>query len=305
MAMSQHSRVVCLSTRIDGPNTGHIPAEIVEHIMAVSPPPIIKNSIQPPLAATQTLSVMSELECSICLSVLAQPMQLPCGKLVCATCLVEWIHLCAARCPCCHSTAPCLECKDVKPASSLIQQLLHDVMVVCGTYKSSVKAISYDSHCGTTVQRQEMQLVSKVLHQMLNASKENSIQIPTGGTVSLGVNQHLKLNNDLVVQPLKLVRVSTPRAPLSELSVRTRKCRVHELQMTRSILSVGSEDADILLEDELSCLSEERKERVLHDAGITINIPPKQGLAIKSMLGIPWYRLRILNRLATCSSKGI
>ena len=31
-------------------------AEIVEHIMAVSPPPIIKNPIQPPL-------VMSELNC--------------------------------------------------------------------------------------------------------------------------------------------------------------------------------------------------------------------------------------------------
>ena len=52
------------------------------------------------------------------------------------------------------------------------------------------EAISYDSHCCTTVQRQEMQLVSKVLHQMLNASKENSIQIPTGGTLNLGVNQH-------------------------------------------------------------------------------------------------------------------
>ena len=144
-------------------------------------------------------------------------MQLPCGKLVCATCLVEWIHLCAARCPCCHSTAP-LECKDVNPASSLIQQLLHDVMVVCGT---CMKAISYDSHCCTTVQRQEMKLVSKVLHQMLNASKENSIQIPTGGTVSLGVYQHLKLNNDLVIQPLKLVCVSTSREHHSLSSVFT------------------------------------------------------------------------------------
>ena len=105
----------------------------------------------------------------------------------------------------------------------------------------------------------------------------------------IGVNQLLKLNNDLVIQPLKLVRVSTPRAPLSELSVHTRKRRVHELQMTRSILSAGAEDADTLFEDELRCLSEERKEKVLHDAGITINIPPKQGLAIKSILGIPWY----------------
>ncbi|KAL5476061.1 hypothetical protein EMCRGX_G025963 [Ephydatia muelleri] len=151
---------------------------------------------------------MSELECSICLGVLAQPMQLPCGKLVCATCLVEWIHLCAARCPCCHSTAP-LECKDVNPASSLIQQLLHDVMVVCGT---CMKAISYDSHCCTTVQRQEMKLVSKVLHQMLNA-------------------------NDA------------------------------------SILSAGAEDADILFEDELRCLSEERKEK---QAGVYLGSERKQ-----------------------------
>ena len=43
--------------------------------------------------------------------------------------------------------------------------------------------------------------------------------------------------------------------------------------MTRSILSAGAEDADILFEDELS---EERKEKLLHDAGITINIPLKQ-----------------------------
>ena len=95
-------------------------AEIVEHIMAVSPPPIIKNPIQPPLAATETLSEMSEL------------------------------HLYGCACT---------------PNSASMCQV---------------------------VQRQEMQLVSDILYQMLNASKENSIQIPTGGTVRLGVNQHLK-----------------------------------------------------------------------------------------------------------------
>ena len=75
--------------------------------------------------------------------------------------------------------------------------------------------------------------------------------------------------------------------------------------MTRSMLSVGAEDADILFEDELRALSKEKKEKLLHDAGITINIPPKQGLAIKSMLGIPWYQIRVLNRLDTSSSKGM
>ena len=88
-----------------------------------------------------------------------------------------------------HDCTESVDVKDVNPASSLIQQLLHDVMVVCGTCKSSVKAISYDSHCCSTVQRQEMQLVSKVVHQMLNANKENTIQIQTGGTVSQGVTE--------------------------------------------------------------------------------------------------------------------
>ena len=53
---------------------------------------------------------------------------------------------------------------------------------------------------------------------------------------------------------------------------------------------------DFMLEDELRALSTEKKEQLLHDAGITVNIPLMQGLAIKSMLSIPWYRLRILNR---------
>ena len=77
---------------------GNTHAEIVVHIKAVSPPPTIKHPIQPRLSATQILSVVSELECSICLGVLTQPMQLPCDRLVCATCLIEWIHVTAAYC---------------------------------------------------------------------------------------------------------------------------------------------------------------------------------------------------------------
>ena len=106
---------------------------------------------------------------------------------------------------------------------------------------------------------------------MLNANK-NCMQIPTGGTVS--VNVILNLTLICHIQPLKMVCISTPRAPLSELDQCSHhKCCVHELQTTRSMLSAGAEDADILFEDELS---EERKEKILHDAGITINIPLKQ-----------------------------
>ena len=118
---------------------------------------------------------------------------------------------------CCHSTAP-LECRDVNSTSSLIQQLLHDVMVACGTCKSSMKAISYASHCYGTTDRKCNLLVKSCMHQMLNANK-NCMQIPTGGTVS--VNVILNLTLICHIQPLKMVRISTPSAPLSELSDHT------------------------------------------------------------------------------------
>ena len=162
---------------------GSSPANIVQHIKAIAPPKIIQNPNQPPLATTQVLSAIDELMCPICLDVLGQPIQLPCDRLVCATCLIEWIHLTATFCPCCHSTTP-LDTKNVKPASRMVQLLLHDVMVCFRTCDRSIKTIEYDSHCCTDVTRQEMQLVSKVVHKMLDASKENVIHINTGGTVS-------------------------------------------------------------------------------------------------------------------------
>ena len=41
----------------------------------------------------------------------------------------------------------------------------------------------------------------------------------------------------------------------------------------------SSEDADLMLEDELRALSTEKKEQLLHDAEITVNILPMQGLS--------------------------
>eukprot|EP00731_Ephydatia_muelleri_P038374 Em0736g4a len=116
-----------------------------------------------------------------------------------------------------------------------------------------------------------MQLVSKVVHSMLDASKENCIRIPTGGT------------------PLTLARVTAPKAPVSDLSVRTRKRRVQELQKTRKILSAGPMDSDILLQDEIRALTKEEKQQLLHDAGITVDVQPIHELAMKSMLGILWW----------------
>ena len=40
----------------------------------------------------------------------------------------------------------------------------------------------------------------------------------------------------------------------------------------------------------------EKKQELLHNAGLQMEMLPMQGLAIKSMLAIPWYRLRIIPR---------
>ena len=74
---------------------GSTTADTVQHIKIVAPQKFLQNPNQPPLATTQMLSAVDELMCPICLDVLGQPIQLPCDRLVCATCLIGWIHLSA------------------------------------------------------------------------------------------------------------------------------------------------------------------------------------------------------------------
>ena len=65
----------------------------------------------------------------------------------------------------------------------------------------------------------------------------------------------------------------------------------------RSIIGVNSKGSDIILGDEIRVLSAcMQKQELLHNAGVQMEMQPMQRLAIKSMLAIPWYRLRILRR---------
>ena len=79
-----------------------------ESLMAIAPPNIIQNVIQPTLANihVQLVSAIDELYCPIWLSVLIQPIQFPCDRLVCAQCFVEWIHMRDSCCPCWYNPTP-------------------------------------------------------------------------------------------------------------------------------------------------------------------------------------------------------
>ena len=116
----------------------------MEHIRAVMPHRIIQNPTHTSLAPIKLLSAIKELQCPICFGVLQQPIQLLCDWFVFATCLIEWVHLAAAHCPCCYTTLP-LECAHIKPASKMVQLLLHDVMVL---YDSTVLIQDDIQHLG-------------------------------------------------------------------------------------------------------------------------------------------------------------
>ena len=55
-------------------------------------------------------------------------------------------------------------------------------------------------------------------------------------------------------------------------------------------------DTKSQLQAEVKMLTSEERQDLLKSAGITIDIPPEQGLAIKADLAIPWNKLRVIRR---------
>ena len=122
----------------------------------------------------------------MCKGVVSQPLKLHCNAVACASCVTNSVVLTAStQCPCCQdgvNLVPAL----VQPAPDLTQRLLHDVMVTCDTCNIDIRAGDYDSHECHRSGVLEKQCISKVIHRILSENtKENAIQIKTGGTVSI------------------------------------------------------------------------------------------------------------------------
>ena len=60
--------------------------------------------------------------------------------------------------------------------------------------------------------------------------------------------------------------------------------------------SLSMNDTRTQLQAEMKMLSSEERQDLLKSVGITIDIPPEQGLAMKADLAIPWNKLRIIRR---------
>ena len=66
------------------------------------------------------------------------------------------------------------------------------------------------------------------------------------------------------------------------------------MRKLRNRISSG-ESTNVLL-SEVKRLSPQRRSQMLKNAGITIDIPAQQGLALKTDLGLPWKKMRELRR---------
>lgn len=59
---------------------------------------------------------------------------------------------------------------------------------------------------------------------------------------------------------------------------------------------IAGEDSSPILKRELLALDKNDRNKLLRDVGMTIDIPPEQGLAMKADLAIPWNKLRVIRR---------
>ena len=59
---------------------------------------------------------------------------------------------------------------------------------------------------------------------------------------------------------------------------------------------VSGNDSSEQLQHELRRMGKEERQHLLRREGITINIPPEAGVAMKADLAIPWTKLRVIKR---------
>ena len=84
-----------------------------------------------------------------------------------------------------------------------------------------------------------------------------------------------------------------PRISSAEASAKTVHRRSSELQDIRETIS---RDSQSQFQAEVKAITKEERQKLLTSAGITIDIPPEQGVAMKADLAIPWNKLRIIRR---------
>ena len=90
---------------------------------------------------------LADFDCPICYDVVDCPVEMPCGKLACTDCVVEWVLLASGvSCPCCFDDTPLLDQSCFHPLPSIVLKLISSLVVICGKCGERVRAANHREH---------------------------------------------------------------------------------------------------------------------------------------------------------------
>ncbi|XP_070571009.1 uncharacterized protein [Ptychodera flava] len=97
-------------------------------------------------------------------------------------------------------------------------------------------------------------------------------------------------------QPICLTYTPQSRKTSGEASERTKAKRAKWVEESRCRLSGGEQHTVVQQQKEVKRISKEDKDALLQEIGMVPNIPEGAGLFLKSVLNLPWNKLRSLKR---------
>ena len=107
------------------------PSEAVEKIDMVTPPSWVTSGEKLTYCLSSTIA-RSAVACPLCSEILDCPVQLSCGKLVCAGCLSRHVHTArSCACPCCVGDAHFLTAAAIQEPPELVLNVLGSLFVHC------------------------------------------------------------------------------------------------------------------------------------------------------------------------------
>ena len=282
----------------------------------MAPPPLI----DPGDIVTFSDHLPPTLQCPICCSLVSQPVELACNRLVCATCCCNWIkYKGEVECPCCYDHH--LGNDTVKRPSPVVTDLMGGLRIQCSICNKTTTAEQYTQHktsqcqqyfnspspspvsVGEILQKSpstpilpvEKRVAESLIRRLMAETKDDSvIKVPTRGQVNKCKTKFLKTTHHYnytshTLQPISLIHVTTPRVSTEEASQRTVKRRITAIREVREALSVD-------LGEEVRALPLSMRKELLAEAGLPIEIPANHALAMKANLSISWNKLRVLRR---------
>ena len=281
-----------------------------------------RKSAPPILGPTSVkcINTQDDLTCPICTEIVQRPIELTtCSSIVCCECLVQWLHITQdVQCPCCYSDH-IRTSSTIRSASTLIQNLLGRVEVVCEKCGMSAKLANYNSHtCSVSkpavckelpveailnkgldepLTPIEERLKSNLTRRAISQSSQSLLSIKTGGQVRYtNMYKYITSKDTHTIQPITLVPVPSPRVSSDNASQRTKHRRAISLQVVREVVSGGCSSTQFAEEARTRSTSE--REALLEglQGGMKVVIPASESLALKADLILPWNKMRIVRR---------